>query len=61
MVAESARHRGIGVQLVAVARDEARKAGCEWLHVDFDEELAPFYVGACGFRPTTAGLIALQD
>jgi GNAT superfamily N-acetyltransferase len=61
MVARSARHRGVGVQLVAAARDEARRAGCEWLHVDFDEELAPFYVGACGFSRTAAGLIALQD
>ena len=40
---------------------EARAAGCEWLHVDFDPELRPFYVDACGFTPTDAGLIALQD
>jgi hypothetical protein len=37
----------------------ARAAGCEWLHVDFGEHLAAFYVGACGFRPTPAGLIRL--
>jgi len=51
--------QGIGTRLVAVAAAEARAAGCEWLHVDFDDELRPFYLGACGFEPTTAGLIAL--
>lgn len=60
MVAASARHLGIGTELVAVARREAKAAGCEWLHVDFDAGLASFYYGACGFRPTNAGLIALD-
>lgn len=61
MVAAHARHRGIATRMVAVARDACRDAGCEWLHVDFDDHLRPFYFGACGFRPTNAGLIALQD
>src|SRR5688500_4529600 len=39
MVADGARHRGIGTELVAVAVREARRAGCEWLHVDFDHHL----------------------
>ena len=56
--AEMRRH-GIGRGLVEVARDEARAAGCEWLHVDFDEELSAFYFEACGFRTTPAGLIEL--
>src|ERR1041385_6116152 len=55
MVAESARHRGLGRQLVATATGGARAAGCEWLHVDFDEKLRPFYLDACGFTPTSAG------
>jgi hypothetical protein len=38
----------------------ARAAGCEWLHVDFDEELRAFYLDACGFEPTAAGLIHLR-
>jgi hypothetical protein len=38
------------------ARDAA---GCEWLHVDFEPELRRFYLDACGFRPTDAGLIRL--
>ena len=29
-------------------------------HVDFDEHLRPFYLGACGFAPTSAGLIVLD-
>ncbi len=59
LVAVAARRRGIGTRLVAVAAQHARAAGCEWLHVDFDDELIPFYFDGCGFRPTNAGLIAL--
>lgn len=59
MVAMRARRRRIGARMVALAADHAREAGCEWLHVDFDEELEPFYIAACGFRPTPAGFIAL--
>lgn len=46
--------------MVHVARDAARDAGCEHLHVDFDDDLAPFYVDACGFEPSRAGLISLD-
>src|SRR5581483_9980546 len=59
MVAAGAGRRGIGTQLVAVARDGARDAGCEYLHVDFDPHLAAFYLDACGFTPTSAGLLRL--
>ena len=59
MVARAARHQGVGTRLVAVATTEARGAGCEWLHVDFDDHLRPFYFDVCGFTPTNAGLIAL--
>lgn len=54
------QRRGIGTELVRVATEHARDAGCEWLHVDFDERLADFYFRACGFRPTPAGLIRLR-
>jgi len=59
MVARSARHRGVGKELIAVATRGAREAGCEWLHVDFDDDLRGFYFGACGFTRTNAGLIEL--
>jgi GNAT superfamily N-acetyltransferase len=59
MVASRARRRGVGRELVAVAVTEARAAGCEWLHVDFDDHLRAFYFDACGFTPTNAGLVAL--
>jgi GNAT superfamily N-acetyltransferase len=59
MVATRARHHGIGKGLVEVATREARNAGCEWLHVDFEDHLKPFYLDACGFTPTSAGLIEL--
>lgn len=59
MVARAAQHRGLGRQLVAAAADGARAAGCEWLHVDFEDRLRPFYLDACGFTPTSAGLLRL--
>jgi GNAT superfamily N-acetyltransferase len=59
IVAESVRGRGIGTELVTLAVTETRAAGCEWLHVDFDEHLRPFYLEACGFAPTNSGLISL--
>ena len=58
----SEQHQGIGTELVRIATEQARAAGCEWLHVDFGEELSPFYFGACGFRPAAAaGLIHLPS
>lgn len=59
-VAERVRRRGIGRRLIAVAREHATAAGCEWLHVDFDDHLRSFYFDACGFAPTNAGLMRLQ-
>jgi GNAT superfamily N-acetyltransferase len=59
LVRVRARRRGIGVELVKVAEREARAAGCEWLHVDFEDHLRTFYFDACGFTPTNAGLIEL--
>jgi GNAT superfamily N-acetyltransferase len=61
MVAKSARHQGVATRLVAEARAHAAAAGCEWLHVDFDEDLTAFYIDTCGFTPTNAGLIPLQE
>ncbi|MEU2089310.1 GNAT family N-acetyltransferase [Nocardia beijingensis] len=54
------QHRGIGTELVARAASGARAAGCTWLHVDFEDRLAPFYFDACGFRATAAGLLRLR-
>lgn len=61
MVASAARHRGVGSQVVAEARARAAAAGCEYLHVDFDDDLRDFYLGACGFTEVPAGLIHLQE
>ena len=52
--------QGVGTKLVAVASDGARAAGCEWLHVDFEDHLRPFYFGSCGFSPTDSGLRRLR-
>jgi GNAT superfamily N-acetyltransferase len=59
LVTADFRRLGIGRRLVAVAEREARAAGCQWLHVDFEDHLRPFYFDACGFTPTNAGLIEL--
>ena len=42
-----------------VCAREAGAAGCEWLHVDFEDHLRTFYFDACGFVPTNAWLIEL--
>lgn len=60
-VASAYQRRGIATRLVAEAVDQARAAGCEWIHVDFEDRLAPFYFDACGFRLTAAGLIHLPS
>jgi GNAT superfamily N-acetyltransferase len=61
IVALDARREGIGRGLVASAVAGTRATGCcDWLHVDFEEDLRPFYFDACGFTPTDAGLIALR-
>ncbi|MFJ6013327.1 GNAT family N-acetyltransferase [Streptomyces sp. NPDC092952] len=59
MVARDTHRTGVGTGLVTTAARGVRAADCAWLHVDFEEHLRPFYLGACGFRPTDAGLIAL--
>lgn len=60
LVAHQARRRGIGQKLIATATEKSREAGCEWLHVDFEDHLEDFYFNACGFRPTKAGLVHLR-
>lgn len=59
VVSKNHGRQGIGTELVATACREARKTGCEWLHVDFEPHLREFYFKACGFTPTDAGLIPL--
>lgn len=59
MVAATAGRRGIGTQLVAAARDAARGAGCEYLHVDFEPYLTSFYIDVCGFTSAPAGVMQL--
>jgi GrpB-like predicted nucleotidyltransferase (UPF0157 family)/GNAT superfamily N-acetyltransferase len=53
------QRRGIAPRIVERAAEEAQAAGCEWLHVDFEERLADFYFDSCGFTPTMAGLLRL--
>jgi len=55
MVDADYRNRGVGVGVVHAARDGALAAGCDFLHVGFDEDLRSFYIEACGFEPTGGG------
>jgi Acetyltransferase (GNAT) family. len=60
-IVHPSKHRqGLGTAMVQLATERARAAGCEWLHVDFDDHLRPFYLDACGFTETGAGLINLK-
>lgn len=59
IVAKDQARKGIGTELVNTAALRARESGIRWLHVDFESHLAGFYFDACGFRPTSAGLIDL--
>lgn len=59
MVSGSRRTQRIGTRLVDAAREGAKDAGCEFLHVDFEPHLAKFYIDACGFDPAPAGIMRL--
>ncbi len=59
VVSADERGHGVGARLVALARQHARDAGCEWLHVDFEPELRRFYFDSCGFTAADAGVIRL--
>jgi hypothetical protein len=48
-VASKAGRQSIRTRLVAIADAEARTAGCEWLHVGFEDHLRNLFFSACGF------------
>jgi len=54
------QRQGIGRQLVQHAAATAQSHGLHWLHVDYEPHLDSFYRG-CGFQPTLAGLIQLNQ
>ena len=59
MVDDRVGRQGVGTAIVAACAEGARAAGCEILHVDFEDDLAAFYIDACGFTPARAGLLSL--
>ena len=61
LVTTPLRRHGHGTRLVEEAIKRAAMAGCEWMHVDFEPHLRPFYVSACGFENANAGLFLLHD
>jgi hypothetical protein len=52
--------QGVGTEMLSIAIREARKAGCAWLHVDFEDHLRRYYFDKCRFKPTNTGLIKLR-
>ena len=54
------QRRGIGTELMRRAAQIAAERGLEWLHVDYEPHLNPFYRG-CGYEETKAGLLNLRD
>ncbi len=59
MVASRCQRRGIATHMLALCAREARNARCEWLHVDFGDDLRSLYFDRAGFSSTNAGLIKL--
>ncbi|MEM7326221.1 MAG: GNAT family N-acetyltransferase [Actinomycetota bacterium] len=60
MVLPNHQRSGIGVLVVDRATAEAARTECEWLHVDFDDDVADFYYRRLGFQKTNGGLKYLQ-
>ena len=54
------QRRGIGQRLVHEAAVVARANEIVWLHVDYEPHLESFYRD-CGFQPTSAGLMRLNE
>lgn len=54
------QRQGVGAALVQAAATEARQAGATWLHVEFEREMAGFFVERCGFNPVEGGLLNLR-
>jgi GNAT superfamily N-acetyltransferase len=52
------QRRGVGLLLLARAKDLAQQRGAHWLHVDFEPHLEDFYRRA-GFAPSLAGVLRL--
>ena len=60
MVHPDFQRQGVGTELAREAVLLCREAGVSWLHVDFEPHLSDFYLAACGFRPSTAGVMKLR-
>ncbi len=59
-VRSDVQRKGIGSELVHRAKNLAISRGAEWLHVDYEPQLARFY-RQCGFVKTEAGLMNLKS
>jgi GNAT superfamily N-acetyltransferase len=53
------QRRGIGTEMIRNIVSVAYQRGIQWIHVDFEPYLEPFY-RKCGFKHTEAGLLNLD-
>ena len=53
------QRQSIGLALISKVKIMCKTNGIEWLHVDYEPGLEPFYKSA-GFVPTKAGLIRIS-
>ena len=48
-------------ELVRIAAAEAKQAGCEWLHVDYRDDLIPFLRASLRLSSRPSGAIHLTN
>ncbi|MFD6951609.1 acetyltransferase [Nocardiopsis sp. TSRI0078] len=60
-VALDMRRQGVGGRVVRALVQDLEELGIEWVHVDYEPHLGRFYRQACGFGPTQAGLLRLDQ
>ena len=53
--------KALGIAVAHRSIAEFQAAGCAWLFVNLEPKLAPFYLEACGFRSTPAGLVRPRE
>jgi ribosomal protein S18 acetylase RimI-like enzyme len=59
-VLPNCQRQGVGAGLMESAAEHAREAGADWLHADFDRDIAGFFLERCGFTPTEGGRLYLR-
>lgn len=53
------QRQGVGRLMVQALLGDLKDRGISWVHVDFEPDYLDFYLSACGFGATSAGLLDL--